>query len=258
MKRTLVFLLIAIIFLAVAGGVFLKKAYVVPIIMYHYIGDSLRDSKLYVSPEDFADQMKFLHDHHYSVIGPDKAVEYIQKKKKAPPKTVLITFDDGTYDLYQYAYPVLKKYDFPATMFIITSKMGQPGWLGWGQVQEMSNSGLITIGSHTKSHLWLPTTGSVKVMDELVDSKRILEKWLSKRVDYFCYPIGAYNDRVKRFVKESGYKAAFVTNPGRLRPNDDIYAIKRVKISRTSRNHLVFAAEISGYYLWFKGHGGGE
>jgi len=254
MKRISTVLLIAFICLSVAGGIFLKNAYVLPVIMYHYIDDQSAKTKLSVSPEDFAAQMKFLHDHHYNVVGPNKVVDYIEKKEKIPPKTVAITFDDGTYNLYQDAYPVLKKYSLPATIFVITDKIGQPGWLGWKEIYEMSNSGLITIGSHTKSHLWLPTMGSVKLRDELADSKRILEKWLRKDVDYFCYPIGAFDERVQKFVKEAGYRAAFGTNPGRFKPNDDIYAIKRVRISRTSRNPVVMAIETSGYYTWIKEH----
>jgi peptidoglycan/xylan/chitin deacetylase (PgdA/CDA1 family) len=256
--RKLAIAAIVILCIAAASYAFMKNAYVLPVLMYHYVDDKSAESKLSVSPADFEAQMKFLHDHRYNVIGPNQVVEYMQKKAKVPPKTVAITFDDGTYDLYKYAYPVLKKYAFPATVFIITDKIGETGWLGWPEIYEMSNSGLVTIGSHTKSHKWLPTMGSVKLRDELVDSKRILEKWLRKKVDYLCYPIGAYNERVKRLVKEAGYRAAFATNPGRFRPGNDIYAIKRVKISRTSRNQFVFAVEISGYYTWFKGHGGGE
>jgi peptidoglycan/xylan/chitin deacetylase (PgdA/CDA1 family) len=249
---------IAIIFLAAAlvtlagGKVLLERAYVVPVLMYHSIDYNDKMTKLSVSPESFERQMKFLRDRKYNVVGLDKVADYIQKKEKIPPRTVAITFDDGFYNNYRYAYPVLKKYGIPATLFVIVSKIGQPGWVGLKEIKEMSDSGLVTIGSHTISHLWLPTMGTKSAEKELVDSKKTLESHIGKGVHAFCYPIGAHDDRIKMLVKNAGYRCAVATNPGRLKPDNDIYAIKRIKISRTSDNLLVFWFETSGYYTLIK------
>ncbi|MCM8760762.1 MAG: polysaccharide deacetylase family protein [Candidatus Omnitrophica bacterium] len=232
----------------------LKNAYVLPILMYHSIDDNTRLSKLSVSPESFERQMKFLKDHRYNVISVEKAVSYIQNKERVPPKTIAITFDDGFYNNYKYAYPVLKKYGIPATIYVIVGKIGQPGYLGWKEIKEMSDSGLITIGSHTISHLWLPTMNTERLKSELNDSKKILEDKLGKPVKELCYPVGAHDERVKTCARQAGYACALATNPGRFAPNDDIYAIKRVRISRTSNNLFVFWIETSGYYTWIKEH----
>jgi peptidoglycan/xylan/chitin deacetylase (PgdA/CDA1 family) len=232
--------------------VFLNTAYVVPVMMYHSIDDQENVTKLSVSPETFELQMAFLHKHKYNVVSLDKVISYLEKKEKIPARTVAITFDDGFYNNYKYAYPVLKKYNFPATLFMITSKIGQDGWCGWKELKEMSDSGLITIGSHTVNHKWLPTMGTEQLKRELADSKAALENGLGKKVDYLCYPIGAHDDRVERLTKEAGYKAAVATNPGRISPEEDVYAIKRIKISRTARNPVVLWFETSGYYTWFK------
>lgn len=234
--------------------IFLRFAYVVPVLMYHSIDDNDKATKLSVSPETFARQMEFLHRNKYNVVGLDEAVSYLRERKKIPSKTVAITFDDGYYNNYKYAYPVLKRYNIPATVFIIVNKIGQPGWLGWRELKEMSDSGLITVGSHTISHLWLPTMGTAKLKAELADSKRILEERLGKDVGLLCYPIGALDDRVKRLVREAGYEAGIATNPRRFASSDDVYAIKRIKISRTSDNLFVFWFETSGYYTWLKEH----
>jgi peptidoglycan/xylan/chitin deacetylase (PgdA/CDA1 family) len=232
--------------------VFLKTAYVVPVLMYHSVDGNENVTKLSVAPENFESQMEFFRKNHYNVVGLDRIVSYMQKKEKMPARTVAITFDDGYYNNYKYAYPVLKKYNFPATIFMITSKIGQDGWCGWKELKEMSDSGIITIGSHTKSHLWLPDMGSKQLKEELIESKAILEKGLGRSVDFLCYPIGARNDRVERFARDAGYLGAVATNPGRFSPSNDIYAIKRIKISRTSRNHIVLWFESSGYYTWIK------
>jgi len=253
-KNIYIISILVVIALALGAAVFLKTAYVVPVLMYHSIDYDDKMSKLSVSPESFARQMELLHRHKYNVVGLDKVVSYIQKKEKIPPRTVAITFDDGLYNNYQYAYPVLKKYNIPATISVIIKMVGQPGYAGWKELKEMSDSGVITISSHTVSHFWLPSMGTKQLNYELVQSKKILEEKLGTKVGALCYPIGAHDERVESSAKEAGYACAVATNPGRFNPADDIYAIKRVRISRTSDNLFVFWAETSGYYTWIKEH----
>jgi len=238
--------------LIAAAVIFAKTAYVVPILMYHSIDYNYKATKLSVSPESFARQMEFLHKNHYNVIRLEKIIPYVTRKAKVPPNTVAITFDDGYYNNYQYAYPVLKKYGIPATIFLIVDRIGKPGYMGWKELNEMAGSGLITMGSHTLSHRWLPSLGTKELEKELAGSKKVLEEKLGKKVRTLCYPIGAFNDRVERFVKQAGYSCAMATSPGRSHPSDDIYAVKRTKISRTSDNLFVFWVETSGFYTLIK------
>jgi len=252
MKKKLIAFTILVSVIAIVVAMFLKTAYVIPIAMYHSIDYNYKETKLSLSPEDFKAQMEFLSRNHYNVVGLDEIISYMRKKGKIPPKTIAITLDDGFYNNYKYAYPVLKKLRLPATIFVIVEKIGKPGWLGWKELKEMSDSGIIIIGSHTISHAWLPDADDKKLKYELTESKDVLEKGLGKRVDFLCYPLGALDDRVKRCAEEAGYKAAVTTNPGRSKPNDDIYAIKRIKISRTSHSIITFWTETSGYYTWVK------
>lgn len=253
MKRRISIALIAVLAaLGIGAGVFLKTAYVVPVAMYHSIDYRDKETKLSVRPESFARQMEYLHKHRYNVVGLDTIAAYLEKKEPVPPRTLAITFDDGFYNNYQYAFPVLRKYRIPATIFVIVGKIGTPGYVGWKELKEMSDSGLVTIGSHTMSHLWLPAMGTKQLTYELKASKEALEQGLGRSVDYLCYPIGAHDDRVERAAKEAGYTCAVATNPGRRAPASDIYAIKRIKISRTSDNLIAFWLETSGYYTWIK------
>ena len=255
MKRKIMRIALAILIVVVVVFViFLKTAYVPPVLMYHSIDDRSQETKLSVSPESFARQMEFLKRHNYNVMKVEDLAAYVRDGRKLPPKSMAITFDDGFYNNYKYAYPVLKKYAIPATIYVIVGKIGEPGYLDWPELKEMSDSDVITIGSHTVSHLWLPTMGTEKLKDELARSKEILERHLGKPVNEFCYPIGAHDERVEKATKEAGYTCAVATNPGRFEPADDIYALKRVRISRTSDNLFVFWIETSGYYTWIKEH----
>lgn len=253
-KRILIISAVVIVGLVAAFFMFGRYIYVVPVLMYHSIDNNYELTKLSVSPQSFEKQMAFLARHKYNVVGPDKLMDYVLKKEVPPPKTVAITFDDGFYNNYQYAFPVLKKYNIPATIFVIVNNVGMQGYLGWNEIKEMSDSGLVTIASHTMSHLWLPSMGDAVVKWDLKASKKKLEEITGKPVDFLCYPIGAHDERIKCLAMDAGYKAAFATNPGRFTPSDDVFAIKRVKISRTSDNLLVFAIEASGYYTWIKEH----
>ncbi len=252
MKRLSAALLAVVLILGSATFVFLKTAYVVPVLMYHAIDYNDKITKLSVKPESFERQMKFLHNNKYNIVTLDKVVSYLSKKEQIPPRTVAVTFDDGLYNNYRYAYPILKRYNIPATIFVIISKIGQPGYLGWKEMKEMSDSGIITIGSHTISHKWLPAMGTKELRHELAASKSILEEKLGKKVDTLCYPIGAHDERVERETHTAGYACAVATNPGRGSAIDDIYSIKRIRISRTSDNLFVFWIETSGYYTWIK------
>lgn len=254
MKKLYIILITLALITGAAAAIFLKTAYMVPVLMYHSIDNQDKMTKLSVSPESFARQMEFLNKYRYNVVGLDKVAAYLQKKEKVPPRTVAITFDDGLYNNYEHAYPVLKKYGIPATMFVIIKKIGEPGYMGWKELKEMSDSGLITIGSHSVSHLWMPAMGTKQLAEELKASKEALEKNLGKKIETFCYPIGAHNERVEEATARAGYACAVATNPGHSTASDDIYSIKRIKISRTSDNLFVFWAETSGYYTWLKEH----
>lgn len=229
-----------------------KTAYIVPILMYHSIDEHSKSSKLSVSPESFARQMKFLHDNNYNVVTLEKAVSYILKKEKPPARTIAVTFDDGFENNYTVAYPVLKKYNIPATMFVIVNRVGSPGFVNWEEVREMADSGLITIGNHTKVHFWLLGLDDRFLREEVIDSKKILEEKLGRSVNTFCYPMGSFDKESKMAVENAGYLCAVATSPSDVSLYD-VYALRRVKISRSSDNLFVFWGNTTRLYTWFKG-----
>ena len=104
----------------------LLKHYTVPILMYHYVNnEEPLKSRLGVSPESFERQMRFLRERKYNIVSLEELTDLIKNKKRIPPMTAAVTFDDGYLDNYTHAYPVLKKYNIPAAIFVVINRIGK-------------------------------------------------------------------------------------------------------------------------------------
>jgi len=254
-KRLITIFGIATLALALLVG-FIRQQYVVPIIMYHSVNPDARpENRLAVSVKSFERHMQFLAKHNYNVVSLEALPDLIRSKKRIPHKTIAITFDDGYKDIYTYAFPILKKYNLPATLFIIINEIGRPqdDRVSWEEIMLMQESGIVTFGSHCLGPEPLINLSSPKqVKKEIFKSKEILERRLGVRVDTFSYPEGRFNETIKELVKDAGYKVAVATNPGKSFSNDDIFALKRLRISATSDNLFVFWVETSGYYNFMR------
>lgn len=224
--------------------------YTVPILMYHYTGDG--NGTLFVSSENFERQMKYLRDREYNIISLDDFVDRKKAGKDFSHNTVVITFDDGQRNNYINAFPVLKKYQMSATIFIITQWMGQNAFLTWDQVKEMAQYD-IDFGSHTQHHVYLPEADIDMLRLEIERSKKDIEKRLGKPVNHLCYPSGGFTKDVKRLVEESGYLSALTTNRGFDRYNNDLYELMRIKVTNSDAVKLFhFWGKLSGYYNFFR------
>ncbi len=237
-------------------SVFLRQKYVIPILMYHSVNpETIAGRMLTVSPGAFDRQLRFLKTHHYNVVFLEKIADLIKNKQEIPPRTVAITLDDGYRDSFLYAFPILKKYNLPATMFIITNEVGRPqnDRLTWEEIKIMRDSGLVDFGSHCLGPEPLVKIKSQDaIKNEIFESKRILEKKLGRPINAFSYPEGMFNDKIKQLVIDAGYKVAVAVNPGKNFPKDDIFALKRLRISENAKNSFVFWFETSGIYTFFK------
>ena len=117
----------------------------------------------------------------------------------------------------------------------------------------MQASGLITFGSHGLGPEPLVNLKSEEELKrEIFVSRQALREKLGVEVRVFSYPEGRFNPRIRQLVREAGYSFAVATSPGRNYPADDIFALKRVRVSAKSRNLLLFWLQASGYYIYFK------
>ncbi|MBQ7516352.1 MAG: polysaccharide deacetylase family protein [Schwartzia sp.] len=210
------------------------------VLNYHKI-ENLHNS-LSVLPEDFDRQMRYLQDNGFHVISPAELHAALAEGAELPENPVLITFDDGYQDNYKNAYPILQKYGFRATIFVVTSFLDQalPGYLTWAQAAEMEASGLIDIESHTVTHGSMTELSDEQLRYELAESKRDIEKRLGKQVEFIAYPTGTYNLHIASLVKEAGYKGAFTIKYGNVDAASNLYALERVPIFHTANTYRSF------------------
>jgi len=256
LKRIIFGLLLAVILAFITFILVAKQHYVAPILMYHQVLPGAKyEYRLAVSVDTLERQMRFLKRHRYNVITVEELADLIRQKVKIPPRTVAITFDDGYADNYTYAFPILKKYKIPAAFFVITEEIGnaQKKKFGWEEIKEMQDSGVVFFGSHAVGPEPLVNLKSDdEIKRQIFESKRILEEKLGREVTVFSYPEGGFNAKIRQLVIDAGYKAAVATNPGRDYPDDDVFALKRLRISENAGNLFVFWVESSGLYTFMK------
>ena len=195
---------------------------------------------LAIEPEDFDWQMKYLVDHGYHSISIDELYAFMEGQGTLPDRPVLITFDDGYVDNYTNAYPILKKYNLKATIFIVTGFVSKrKGYLTWDQLREMEKNGVMA-QSHTVTHAPLPELPDDRIREELVESKRQAEAELGHPVEFIAYPTGVHDLHIVGIAKEAGYKGGFTVKYGNVDRNSNVYAMERVPIFRTAATNADF------------------
>jgi len=211
-----------------------KETIHLPILMYHHIDYlSPNASKMWrdltVSPERFEKQAKYLFDNHYQPITFREFIDYLNSGKSLSEKSLIITFDDGWKNQYQYAFPILKKYNFLATFFVVVNYIGGSSLMSWEELRELLDNGM-EIGSHTMNHPNLRTLSEEKLRYEIQNSKIILEEKLGQKILVFAYPYGALDSKVIKAVKDSNYLAARSCIEGFDQNPENVYTLKTIQV----------------------------
>lgn len=216
----------------------------VPVLNYHKVDDYYH--ALSISPSEFEEQIKYLYNSGYHTITPDDLIASLKYGNDLPEKPILITFDDGYADNYQNAYPILKKYNFTATIFIVTNLVGHDqNFITWEQAREMQENGFV-FGSHTVNHIPLTNLPANKIEAELTQSRDEITRQLGSPPRYFAYPTGAYNLEVEDIVRNNGYTAAFTIRYGQASPKSDVFAIERIPIFKGQHTFRSFFVRLNG------------
>lgn len=230
----------------------IRWRYHVPILKYHRVGPFKDDHVPTVSAEAFERQLAFLARHRYRVISLDELMGFLAQGERMPRRGVVITFDDGYEETYTVAWPLLQRFGFPATVFVTPGEVGLPGFITWDQVVDMSRDA-VTIGSHTMHHSYVPLMKEDQLIEELVDSKRLLEERIGQTVGYLSYPVGGFTPQAQALAKQAGYRAACTTNRAAARTASiDRYALRRIKVTERDAHPLLFWVKVSGYYDAFR------
>lgn len=217
----------------------------IPILMYHSISQNAtpKFKPFTVSPRLFEDHMTYLSEHGYTPITVTQLIQTRGKKEAAlPARPVVLTFDDGFADFFTDALSVLKRFGFPATLYVITAFIGSTSrwmWdegegtrpiLTWDQLSEISLCG-IECGGHTHSHRQLDILPRTVARDEIVRCKHLLEDHLGQEVLSFAYPHGYHSAITQRLVREAGYTSACAVKYEMHTEPSDPFALARLLVS---------------------------
>ncbi len=215
----------------------------IPILLYHDFcsdTDTTKDN-FAVTWDNFKKQMDYLHHNGFIGVSLEKMFAEIDywkgeeakgeggKARGETPdvrKKVILTFDDGDLSNYHFALPILKEKGFSATFFITVNEIGKEGRMDWPMVYDLSRQGM-GIGSHGLNHSFLVAHNNYTVLNELLMSKQILEKYTRKRVDFLSVPQGFYNKRVLAIARDVGFKAVCVSDAGFNDFSGDLFLLKR-------------------------------
>lgn len=201
----------------------------IPVIYYHSVKESA-DNEVTITPEMLKTELKYIHDEGYVTLTISQLKSYILNDSPIPPKSILITFDDGYMDNYYSAFPILKEFNMTATIFCITSELDGSYYLSKEAIREMSAYG-IDIESHTLTHPHLNKLNYDQQLAELVASKKTLEEITGKEISSLAYPYGDFNDDSVKATKDAGYALGFTTKLGLSDRNDNPLTLDRIYIS---------------------------
>lgn len=242
-----------------------KKKYEVPVVMYHRVINKSENEGIhgtYIYENIFREHMKYLKDNNFSVITFEDLNNIGWRNRfDKNKKYIIITFDDGYVDNYELAFPILKEFNFKATIFL----MGESTYNEWDvkadgeksfplmsveMIKEMQDYG-IEFGAHTFNHPKLNKLSNDEIKHQIVDVKKPLEEKIGREIITFAYPYGILNDYAKKMVEEAGYTFGVATDSGSVCLSDDLYQIRRIAIFPNT-NLFSFKRKVKGNYNFIK------
>lgn len=248
------------------------------ILVYHDVTSGKRKSQIQndsVILENFERQMKYLRDNSFNPIPLQKLIWLINSGKKIPKKSIIITFDDGYKSTYKNAYPILQKYNIPATVFVAVGFIGQKKSFPWLEA-ESNNFGLhesmpmneeeiielyeggIEIGSHTMYHNLLPKLDREGIEEEILGSQCILEKILGLAPVSFALPYSfpvkyrkwpSFEIVLKKVLVRGNFNACCTMTRGHVTIKSNPFFLRRIAVEKYD-DLLFFRAKLSGGYAW--------
>lgn len=206
------------------------------ILTYHSI--SAEDSPLAVAPEMFRQQMEWLA-LNTRVVSLGEFVGHFSAGRALPPRSVVLTFDDGYADFFSAAAPVMHRLGLPAAVFLPTAYCGktnawpgQPGWvkprplMSWDQVKRLAAQG-VAFGAHSRTHPALDNVSAERMEEEIAGSRADVAAATGQPAEFFCYPYGRWNAQVREVTRRH-FRAACSTAAGVVEPDADLFALPRV------------------------------
>ena len=216
----------------------------IPILVYHSIGEDCAPAyrRWLVTPREFGRQLRTLTEHGYRSITVAELARLRRASQAVPPRTCVVTFDDGLKDFAKGAMPVLSARGFSATLYVVSGLIGATAcWLAdlgegeramldWPALRDLQGAG-IEIGAHTVRHPELDTLSRTRARQEIEDCKHTLEDGLGEAVTTFAYPHGYASRTTRRIVAEAGYLAACRVRHALSDETEDLFALSRIIVT---------------------------
>lgn len=215
----------------------------IPILIYHEITDNMPSRELFymqTTATRFEKQVKGLLDEGYHFISYDELVDYSEGKKALTEKTVLIGFDDGWIGNYENAFPILKKYNIPAAIYVVDDLVGTPGYFNWEQAKEMSNSNLVSIYSHGRTHIYYDKESVETLINDVNYAYKEIESHIgAKKNRVFTYPYGAYREEQIEKLAEQGYIQNLTDDKINMSNELDLARLHRIYVKQNQSAHTI-------------------
>ncbi len=208
----------------------------VSILGYHDVGENLPETAMRIRTSKFRKQMEAIRQLGIKVISMEEFLGWKKNGTSIPEKSILITFDDGWKSTYTDAFPILREFGFPYTVFLYKNYVDGGGRaLTTAMIQEMKAAGGLTIGSHSVSHPYPLTVKNFRkkganafdayLRKEMGESKYFLESKFQMKVATYAYPGGFHTEEMLKLGSEFGYDSMFTVIPGKIRrslPNETL------------------------------------
>ncbi|MDZ7292581.1 MAG: polysaccharide deacetylase family protein [candidate division KSB1 bacterium] len=212
----------------------------IPILLYHRVDTEpdRRWRRFCVSPENFASQMRWLAEQGFVTIHLGQVLDHYQRGLPVPPKSLVITFDDGYFCNYSRAFPILRQQGFVATVFLACNLLrreaarppeSRQSFMAWPEILEMQKAGW-EFHSHGLDHRLMTELSAQELEREIGESKKYLAAELGRPVEFFCYPYAKFNRQVQEVVRAHGYRGACGGTPYYTGGPFDAFAIGRTEI----------------------------
>lgn len=200
------------------------------VLMYHRVLPDARpdvDPGMFVTASAFEHHLRFLKSR-YELVTIDAFGDWMSDRRQVARPPCALTFDDGWRDNYDVAFPLLQRYDAPATVFLVTSWIGRDDMLDADRIARMESSG-IAFGSHTVTHALLGQVDRLTMQSELADSRAALAQYVKRPSRWFCFPKGSHNTEACELARQF-YEGAVTVRRGLVGKHDDRFTVNRVGV----------------------------
>jgi peptidoglycan/xylan/chitin deacetylase (PgdA/CDA1 family) len=230
---------------------------------WHRFVNAVHHPDTEITPQDFEKQMQELKDRGITVIGMQDLLAWKRGEKSIPPRCAVLTLDDGWKSQYEVAWPILKKFGYPLTLFIYTEGVrgghfGGGEAMTWEMLSEMRDAG-VDIEAHSATHQDLrkpydkvakkrlsPPEYEQWLQNEIVGSKQLLEQKLGIKVNCFAVPYGFYNEHIKEVCRNAGYEAIFTVYGQPITYNSPANSLGRYLIEANKPKVFTDAVKLIG------------